>query len=99
MTNEQKTQMDSESLYEYTQTEGWKTVKGIYERMVRELNDIRNIPKELTGEDKLREVELRTSAASLFEHLLNEINSKVDVYTKNNDAINTIVKGDRKSVV
>jgi len=93
MTNDKKTQSDSEKLYEYTKTEGWKVIEDIYNQMIVKLNDIRNIPKELTGEDKLKEVELRTATASLFEHLLNTINSKVDVYIKNNDAIDSVVKG------
>ena len=84
---------DTKNLYDYTQTEGWKILKGICDRIVRELNDIRKIPKELTGEEKLKEIELRESTASLFEYLINDIQSKVDVYSKNNDAIDTMVKG------
>lgn len=69
--------MENEQLKNLVEHSGWKIAMDRANEIIKVITDIRRFPDNI--EDKLKEIEIRTGAVSLFEQWINDITSSSEL--------------------
>jgi hypothetical protein len=83
---------EGDAVKNYIESEGWKIVKGMILERIRVLDSISALPTDLSPEDTIRQLMLRSGVIDFANGLIEDVEARADQHRQQEEMSGIIIK-------